>query len=648
MAKKGGKRDRTRVRKSQVGTRPASSVKTPGSTEAKQRKREKNLEIQTARQYSVAETRRVNQLFQLHPLAQGRVPVPDFCQEYLSSGVLPPGVSRGTASAYLAKAYEIKRCLPELMEAGYMQHGFQPPMEAIMHRIGGPLNAGWYFDAPIPSVCGDGSPPSIKSVYQSKALRHNFTNQTPSAQRLHTGTTHVAVGFVDLSMLLFADIQEGEAESEGVLSFVGYEMCPYAVAKTMVLWHIITHWEWASQADHIDRVLQVWFSSAWEASTALAFQEAAALVLSSDADTTPAVRAILTHWADPPHTVTLSAAREAWLGLHPPENATSAACLLREVDRLAVAEYALTGDFALPASSSADSLVGSTCMYGCPKSAPPSASSESVFSVVPLSSIAGEAQGEVSVVEAVRRVLAGRLGSLLDRCKRGGVTVSVHEGDVTDPRVVAAIRDQSPSSMSWSNVLDYVARDDFHRLAQECGGEDCAHSGYSMNWSTVVKGTSLLEYSMWDDPTRRRDILECAHASEELDNWELGLCDHLRSPLPSNPLNASGHLLQHLLYRVWVGTWAPRGGVEWVHAHMGEATPLSLTGGGTVHLRWGYSGEGRVEEQGDLPHVNQCWRNIELYSGIQGIPETDCFGILAMMLTDLRDLRVHGAVEFSD
>ena len=86
--------------------------------------------------------------------------------------------------------------------------------------------------------------------YNSTTL-HSFTNTAPGGREaLTAGTTHVAIGFLDLGSLASAvslwdkDGVVGPAAEEGgggaaaagqPLRWVGYDASPYAVAKTLVV-----------------------------------------------------------------------------------------------------------------------------------------------------------------------------------------------------------------------------------------------------------------------------------------------------------------------------------------------------------------------------------------------------------------------------
>merc|ERR1712061_46637 len=65
--------------------------------------------------------------------------------------------------------------------------------------------------------------------------RTSFCNIPPRKEVLHRGTTHVAVGFNDLSVLLVCDLQDPPGDRAGPLVFKGVDMSSYSVAKSAVV-----------------------------------------------------------------------------------------------------------------------------------------------------------------------------------------------------------------------------------------------------------------------------------------------------------------------------------------------------------------------------------------------------------------------------
>jgi hypothetical protein len=83
---------------------------------------------------------------------------------------------------------------------------------------------------------------------------HSFGNATVEKETITCGTTHVAIGFVDLGTLLHAQLmtKDNQPVSSGEpIRWVGYEMSAYACAKTMVITQMLL------QGAPTDTILQV-------------------------------------------------------------------------------------------------------------------------------------------------------------------------------------------------------------------------------------------------------------------------------------------------------------------------------------------------------------------------------------------------------
>lgn len=59
---------------------------------------------------------------------------------------------------------------------------------------------------------------------------------------------------------------------------------------------------------------------------------------------------------------------------------------------------------------------------------------------------------------------------------------------------VQRIRALKPTSMSWGNLCDSIARPEMHRLARACAPASTPHYMHSVNWSMDVKGTHVMDY----------------------------------------------------------------------------------------------------------------------------------------------------------
>lgn len=73
----------------------------------------------------------------------------------------------------------------------------------------------------------------LRGSYPDSVL-HSFANTAPTDDTLVAGTTHVAVGFLDLSQLSCALVQPACEGSDGPLRWVSYDSSAYSVATSHV------------------------------------------------------------------------------------------------------------------------------------------------------------------------------------------------------------------------------------------------------------------------------------------------------------------------------------------------------------------------------------------------------------------------------
>ena len=84
--------------------------------------------------------------------------------------------------------------------------------------------------------------PAIKYTEGASVLRSNFANFLVCPKHtLRFGSTHVAVGFVDLGLLLDSKYlkRTDDTHKSECLLFRGFEANTFSVAKSLVLWDMI-------------------------------------------------------------------------------------------------------------------------------------------------------------------------------------------------------------------------------------------------------------------------------------------------------------------------------------------------------------------------------------------------------------------------
>lgn len=202
----------------------------------------------------------------------------------------------------------------------------------------------WFFTAPRFDVYVSEDVP-----WQNTEIYHSFSTCPSYSETFELGQTLVAIGFVDLSILLHCYLIPGDSFEP--FRFIGYESCAFNVAKTLVISAMLKQ----DNENIVDAILQVWYSSCWSISTLKCFEASLdeAIKHSTDRD----VLDILDYWkkSEPP---LISTARSEWLSkissdfLCPAINCTAKA-------RNSLTYYFLTGQLL-------DASVGSVVMFQLP------------------------------------------------------------------------------------------------------------------------------------------------------------------------------------------------------------------------------------------------------------------------------------------
>ncbi|KAE8886819.1 hypothetical protein PF005_g24736 [Phytophthora fragariae] len=495
-----------------------------------------------------------------------KYPPPQIHTEFPKLRGWPDGIDPTFAQKVLHRAYLDASANPWIMAASMRDSMFYQNMQPadlikrwhgteamkILEAKGDKLRYGDIIDGR-----GEGAIPA----YDAR-IRSNFANNPNRSEVYFFGTTHVAIGFNDFSSLLAAKIQDNPSTGTGPLRFVGFEMSEFAVAKCKVIARML-----GSPDVSISSVMEVWLSSTWSATTLTDFRKCLCAVLKSlqRRKENNKVIAYLKHWSAT-ETITASKARsEFFLNLerYNEKSLIAASCFRREIDRLDLVQYMLTGEIQAfgnvlsllekeqggsvyagagttesgkpgakkngrkkknAKKSTVSPLVGSVTMWNVPAGAPP-LEEDIAFNTVDFKSLVedyAERQTKqkhsvdrlsvadlfiIHVMTNLRRLRDLMLANKLIIEVTYGVVKALRGAAANDPEnqeQLARIAMLRPYTISWSNVLDYFLPEDFHDLARRCSMYgDCVHYGYSMNWPTQVYGASILDY----DPENCKELI---------------------------------------------------------------------------------------------------------------------------------------------
>ncbi|CAE7567241.1 RPAP3, partial [Symbiodinium pilosum] len=422
-----------------------------------------------------------------------------------------------------------------MSEAALRTGALQFDEASMVHRFNGTLGAEWYAKhQPLQPGSIIRARENLEKQRYSELIRSSFCNHACRRDILHKGTTHVAVGFNDLGILLSCDLREEPSKNVlGPLRFVGLDSSAFSVAKSKVIAEML------KRSVPLDHCLQVWFSATCSKSAARNFAEAAGGVARNEDHKD--VKSYLSHWAATTP-LPLLQARKLWLKTREGRNGTDIASMKREKDQLRMCQYLLTGDV----FDAEKPEVGNPAMWSVPAGAPPLAQGESAFNAVEIDDLA-EGPKKDNIAKCLVKVLLQRLQRLRDQIQKGVVRrCELVEADTSIAKWVA---DQQPWTMSWSNVLDYMTPQHFHRLARACSASgDTVHYAYSMNWTAEVVGTCILDYS---DLEQRKQIINVAHRILEETSKLAPAGKLLQLPHHDSPLNSTGYLLAMALHKQW-------------------------------------------------------------------------------------------------
>ncbi|MEW5312496.1 MAG: hypothetical protein WDW38_004127 [Sanguina aurantia] len=371
-------------------------------------------------------------------------------------------------------------------------------------------------------LCNEGGNATLfevsERIEKGQAARQN--------QNLTDGTTHVAVGFLDLGGLC-ASLRAWEKErfaaestapktpscgmrnhQPGTLRWIGFDKSLYTVVKTSIIAQML------KMGADTDVIVQVWYSAAWSAATLKAFRAAVTIMVAESACDAncgcPSCRggggsgsrqrrepspfqALMQHWlaADVP----LAVAREKWMDSIACRNHFWIGNFTRKMDRMALGSYLLTGQLG-------DASVGSVVMFALPHGAGERAQNEHFLTTIPFVELTESMNNHKSLdtVEVGMKMLRKGISRLRTLVMRERISLQVMIGNVqpdseTELGFMASIQ---PRSISWANIPSDLPETKFHTMARQCSSSDTVHTFHNTRWEQDMKGACFVDFKMVD------------------------------------------------------------------------------------------------------------------------------------------------------
>lgn len=379
-------------------------------------------------------------------------------------------------------------------------------------------------------------------------LLQTFSNSVYKPGKVTTGSVQVSVGFVDLCSLIYNDLEVAknlvDATENKVYRWIGYEMSPYCVAKTLIIADMM-------RSSTAEAVFQVWYSSTWTKSTQTAFLQSISNVLNSGICKDNDVLYFLTYWMS--NKVTLKEAGRLWL-LSQTETHMEIGNLKREVDRNALCSYYLNGQLL-------GGDIGSTVMFCNPQGAGDLALNHEFLQTVYYPLLAKSwCNSPSSVIEVGVDIVLNKISTWMESVKAGLVEIEARLKKVDDnSSILREICSLKPDLLSWSNVPDYIHPETFFRMARTAGSEKrVVHQFYSMNWPQTCFGVCPLDFPK----EKRKELIAQADKHIHTANAANKLQSKLQGAyIIDHPLNTSTSHLAFTHHRSWLKSYLKMGGV---------------------------------------------------------------------------------------
>ena len=332
-----------------------------------------------------------------------------------------------------------------------------------------------------------------------------FPNHPIIKQTFTSFRRYIGVGFVDLSMFLFADFDS----STKPITFIGYDLNIISIARAYVIYSMMC-------LDYsVSSILEIWFSSTITERTYKAFLNTCLILLDDPnliGDSNPKrkrvflvdhqeeVLAILKYWTNPKSGLTQENAKEMWLQSIDEGQIEVVKNLRYSKDRIDYMKYILTGEIDF---DSGKGKYGNYSIFNYPSNERCSnyqRTSESIFAFLTMDNLAeGESLWDRCILTLMKGVIQTKKLIISGEIFCG---FNCTEVSLDNLPIIKEIRSLEPALITWSNIPDYMDPAKFIKLTKLCSCSDTVHQVHFQNWVQSVYGANILDY-----PTDERLII---------------------------------------------------------------------------------------------------------------------------------------------
>ena len=334
---------------------------------------------------------------------------------------------------------------------------------------------------------------------KSYIISQNMKNTSFSTWIMKTGETHVGLGCVDFSQLLFAEFV---GDLNLGIHFHGVDSAVVSITRCKILHEMVKN-----QASSRS-ILQVWFSSGWSELTLTEFMAACYSVLLTGNDLNVHEKILIHDWMN--NEASLQTAYYQWSQ----SSARRGTCIFnpcvnfrRETDRVDYARYLLTG---IIFEETEESLItANRTMF---VSGSKIRQHEDFY--FNIDTIYSKENISSSLKTSADTMMMQRMDLLKEMTKKGLLTMSFECARmcVEDAHLIDRIKKMNPRTLDWSNLSDYCSKEDFLEMAKGVSGDKTAvHYMHSCNWPQRVPGSFIADYDKLD----MRNVLRTSYKAWE-------------------------------------------------------------------------------------------------------------------------------------
>ena len=310
------------------------------------------------------------------------------------------------------------------------------------------------------------------------------------------GNTCVSFGFVDFSQLMFGAYKNMELASSKI-RYLCFDRCPIIVARAHVILRLL-------QMENVrtKTILQVWFSTCWDAQTFKEFKEACSLIIkemnkeSSDADIE--YFKYIKHWLV--SNISKKVAIQTWVSKKTSSEFIPLSNLKMKEDRIQFARYLLTGIIFVDESEISSGNISSFSMPSDGKKY--ERLNENLFFAIDIWKInlvlpeSSSCNTSNNFMDFIRTFITEKLITFRDFVQKRQIEISIQQKVIftDDFSFAAEIKKETPHIIEWSNVPDYMKTKEFILFCKACSKENTVHTLDVMNWQKSVFGASWIDY----------------------------------------------------------------------------------------------------------------------------------------------------------